>query len=129
MSTSAIIRTEQQTTARAAAERYFEGLMQRNLALIPWAATAILRTPLNPNGGSDSPIRGRDAIHNFFEPMLPALVQVEPIRFFVDEDWVAGRALITLGNGRKLHVCDVFHVVHGQIVEQENYYDPRPALE
>ena len=129
MSTSRPLAGEQKADVKAAAQRYFEGLAQRNLALIPWAAAATLRTPLNPEGGSDSVINGRDAICRFFEPMLPALAHVETIRFFADEDWATGRALITLANGRQLHVCDVFHVVNGQIVEQENYYDPRPALE
>jgi hypothetical protein len=42
---------------------------------------------------------------------------------------MVGKAEISLANGRTPRVADLFEVdENGQIVAQENHYDPRPAL-
>jgi limonene-1,2-epoxide hydrolase len=116
------------TDVRTVARAYFRGLAQHDLSGIPWAADVRLRTPLNPEGGSEAEICGRDAVHAFFTPILPALTKVDVLRELTDGDAVAVRALIELANGRRLHVCDIFIVRDGEIIEQQNYYDPRPAM-
>jgi hypothetical protein len=44
-----------------------------------------------------------------------------------DGGWVAGQAEIGLSNGKTLYVLDAFRVENGEIIEQQNHYDPRPA--
>ena len=42
---------------------------------------------------------------------------------------VVGKADITLANGAVLHVADLFEVdENGEIIAQENHFDPRPAV-
>lgn len=41
--------------------------------------------------------------------------------------WVAGQAEISLANGKTLYALDAFHVENGEIIEQQNHYDSRPA--
>jgi len=114
---------------RAAALAYFDGLAKKNVSAVPWAENATLCTSLNPNGGEDTLIRGRASIQEFFVPLLPNLGEIEVLRTFIDGDWVLVRARVALGNGKALRVLDAFRIQNGRIVEQENFYDPRPALE
>jgi hypothetical protein len=114
---------------RAIAQSYFDGLGRKDLSRVPYAENATLRAPLNPDGGSASVIRGRSNILAFLNPLLPALGEVKVIRHFVEDDWVATRADVGLAtNPNPLRVIDAFRIENGQIVEQENHYDPRPAL-
>jgi len=70
----------------------------------------------------------RQAILEFFNNILPAVGSLHHLRSYVgDGDWVAGQAEITLANGNTLYVMDAFRVENGEIVEQQNHYDPRPA--
>lgn len=111
------------------AQAYFDALNRKDLSDIPYAEDAILWAPLGPSGLNE-PIRGKKAILGFFESVLPALGRVEVQNLFSDGEWACGRAFITLEQpaGAVLRVNDVFRIVDGQIVEQENHYDPRPAL-
>ena len=80
--------------------------------------------------GLEKPIRGRPAILAFFESVFPILERVELKNLLAEGEWASARAVITLSQppGAVLRVSDVFHIIEGQISEQENHYDPRPAL-
>lgn len=107
---------------------YFHGLAAKDVSRIPWADGATLRTPLNPAGGEGALIRGRKAILDFFAGILPALGSVKVVRHYSGEaGWVAAQAEIALANGKTLYALDAFHIQKGEIVEQQNHYDPRPA--
>lgn len=107
---------------------YFDGLAAKDMSRVPWAADATLRTPLNPAGGESVLIRGRKAILEFFNSILPAVGSLRFLRYYPgDGSWVAGQAEIGLVNGKALYVLDAFRIENGEIVEQQNHYDPRPA--
>jgi hypothetical protein len=107
---------------------YFDGLAAKDVSRVPWATEATLRTPLNPAGGESVLIRGRKGILDFFNGILPALRSVKFLRCYTgDSGWVAGQAEISLANGKALYVLDAFLVENGEIIEQQNHYDPRPA--
>ena len=111
-----------------AVKAYFDGLAAKDVSSIPWADHATLRTPLNPAGGESALIRGRRAILDFFAGILPALGSVKVVRHYAGEaGWVAAQAEIALANGKALYVFDAFHFQKGEIVEQQNHYDSRPA--
>lgn len=114
---------------RRVAHSYFAGLSSKDMSAVPYAEDATLWAPLGPDG-LEKPIRGRPAIMAFFEGVFPILERVEVKNLIVEGEWACGRAVITLCQppGAALRVSDVFHVVDGQIMEQENHYDPRPAL-
>lgn len=113
---------------RQSVKAYFEGLAAKNISGVPWAKNATLRTPLNPAGGESALIRGRKAILDFFTSILPAVRSVEVLHYYTgDAGWVAGQAQIGLSNGKILYVLDAFRVENGEIIEQQNHYDPRPA--
>ena len=107
---------------------YFDGIAAKDMAQVPWAKEATLRTPLDPVGGEGVLIRGRKAILDFFNGILPAVRSVRVLHHYTgDGGWVAGQAEIGLSNSKTLYVLDAFHVENGEIVEQQNHYDPRPA--
>lgn len=116
------------SAAKKSVHAYFEGIAAKDMAQVPWAADATLRTPLNPAGGETVLIRGRKAILDFFNSILPAVASLKFLRYYAgDGSWVAGQAEIGLANGKTLYVLDAFRVEDGKIVEQQNHYDPRPA--
>ena len=109
---------------------YFEGLNSKKISDVPWSDSVTLRAPL-AEGGSDKPLVGRDAVAAFVEAVLPALGEVRLMDWYVNASLTAvvGKAEITIANGRKLRVADLFEVDEsGQITAQENHFDPRPAL-
>jgi hypothetical protein len=107
---------------------YFDGIAAKDMSQVPWAKDATLRTALNPAGGESTLIRGRNAILEFFAGILPAVVSLKFLRYYTgDGGWVAGQAEIRLANSKTLYVLDAFHVEDGEITEQQNHYDPRPA--
>lgn len=108
---------------------YFDGLHRKDLSAVPYAEDAVMWAPLGPDG-LDKPIKGRDAIIAYLEGVFPIIGSVEVKILFAEGDWAAGRAFINLTQppGAVLRVNDVFRIENGKIVEQENHYDPRPAL-
>ena len=107
---------------------YFDGIAAKDMSRVPWAKEATLRTPLNPAGGEGVLIRGREAIVDFFNGILPAVGSLSFLRYYTgDAGWVAGQAEIRLANGKTLYVLDAFRIENGEIVEQQNHYDTRPA--
>jgi SnoaL-like domain len=109
-------------------EAYFDALAAKDMARVPWAKEATLRTPLNPAGGESVLIRGRKAILDFFDSILPAIRSAKLLRHYTgDGGWVAAQAEVSLSNGKTLYVLDAFRLENGEIIEQQNHYDPRPA--
>jgi len=117
-----------QDDSQQAVNAYFNGLAAKDVSRVPWADNATLRTPLNPAGGESALIRGRKAILDFFTGILPALHSVTVVRHYAGEaGWIAAQAEIALANGKTLYALDAFHVQKGEIIEQQNHYDSRPA--
>ena len=109
---------------------YFDAIAMKDMSRVAWAENATLRTPLNPAGGESVPIHGRHAILEFFNGILPAVRSVTFLRYYgSDEGWAAGQAEIALANGKTLYILDAFRIESGDIVEQQNHYDPRPAFD
>jgi hypothetical protein len=105
---------------------YFDGLAAKDMSRVPWAESATLRTPLNPAGGETRLIEGRKAILDFYYNVLPAIRSVTLLRcYLADGGWVAGQAEIHFANGKTRYALDAFRVENGEIVEQQNHYDPR----
>ena len=108
---------------------YFDGLAAKDMSRVPWAKDATLRTPLNPAGGESELIRGRQAILDFFSGILPAVRSLKFLNYYAgDGGWAAGQAEISLSNGKTLYVLDAFRVENTEIIQQQNHYDPRPAI-
>lgn len=113
---------------RQAVKTYFDGLTRKDMSRVPWLEDATLRTPLNPGGGEKALIRGRKAILEFFNGILPAIGAVKFLRYYTGENgWVAGQVEIGLANGNTLYVLDAFRIEGGEIIEQQNHYDSRAA--
>ncbi|HVH69892.1 MAG TPA: nuclear transport factor 2 family protein [Candidatus Dormibacteraeota bacterium] len=92
-------------------QAYFDGIAAKDMSRVPWAL-----------------IRGRKAILEFFNSILPAVGSLKFLQYYAgDGSWVAGQAEIGLANGKTLYVLDAFRVENGEIIEQQNHYDPRPA--
>ena len=86
---------------------YFDGIATKDMSQVPWAQDATLRTPLNPAGGESELIRGRQAILDFFNSILPAVRSVKFLHYYTgNDDWVAGQAEIGLANGKTLYVSN-----------------------
>jgi hypothetical protein len=128
MKTSETTRREQ---LKSVAESYFAGLARKDVSAVPWDENVALRTPLAP-GGLDCPINGRAAVVQWFGGILPALSTVKILEHYFNEELTvaATRADVALQPPRAcLRVVDRFTVSpEGKIVQQENHYDPRPAL-
>ena len=115
-------------TSEQSVKAYFDGIAAKDMSRVPWAKDATLRTPLNPAGGENALIRGRRAILEFFDGILPAVSGLRFIRCYAgDSGWSAGQAEISLTNGKTLYVLDAFLIESGEIIEQQNHYDSRTA--
>ena len=109
---------------------YFDGLRRKDLAEVPWAEDVKLRAPL-AEGGAEVPLDGRETVRAYLTGILPVIAAVEVEDCYVNLAGTAvmGKAVLTLVTGARLRVADLFVVdAEGQITEQENHYDPRPAL-
>jgi hypothetical protein len=107
-----------------------EGLAKGNFDAIPYHAEVELRAPLCP-GGSMVPLMGREALRHTWWAPLPALVEhVEVLDTFVNSNLTAAAVefLLTISAPAcTLRVIDRFTIdAAGEIVAQENYFDPRP---
>jgi hypothetical protein len=102
------------------AESYFDSLRTGNFSPVPWTADAILHTPLQP-----ALLVGRAAIEAFFQPLAGKLGTINLLATYAG----AEGAWIAEAHVGPLLVMDKFVVRDGQIVEQRNVFDPRPALD
>ncbi len=104
------------------ARTYFDALADGDFTRVPWSAELVLRTPLHPGG----PIETRSAVEAFFAPMAGRLGPIQLVDTYVNR---SRDALIAEAHVGPLHVLDKFVIRSGQIVEQENVFDPRPVLD
>jgi hypothetical protein len=115
----------------AAAEAYFRGLAEKDVSRVPWHPDVVFRGPLTPD--APNALSGQAAVRGWFEALYPALAGVEVIEHYVDDGQrsIATRANVHLTQPPAvLRVIDRFVVDQaGLIVEQENHFDPRPALQ
>jgi hypothetical protein len=122
--------TDRRSQLVTVADAYFRGLAQKNMSQVPWHPDVVFRGPLAP--GEPEPLRGSAAVQSWFEGLYAALGPVEVIEHYVGEGErsIATRADVHITQPPSvLRVIDRFIVDDaGLIVEQENHYDPRPAL-
>jgi hypothetical protein len=113
------------------AEAYFEGMGKKDMSQVPWDDHIVLRSPLAP-GGLGTPLVGRPAVLDWFASLCPALGTMHVIEHYFNEDLtvIATRSDVGITNPPcTLRVVDRFTVnTDGKITQQENHYDPRPAL-
>ncbi len=115
---------------RAIADAYFSGLVSGDLSAVPYSPQVRLHTPLAP-GGSPVAIVGKDAVLAFFAGLFDAIDACQVHEYFFNEagNALCARADVRLKSGAVLRVADIFRLDSaGLVVEQENHYDPRPAL-
>lgn len=114
----------------AVAEAYFDGLRAKDMSHVPWHEHVRFRGPLAP--GYPEPIQGRQAVETWFSGLYAVLGEVRVIEHYINtaQTEVVTRAEVTVAQPKSvLRVLDRFVVdSNGRITEQENYYDPRPAL-
>jgi hypothetical protein len=122
---------ERHNALRRVVDAYFNGLKRNDLSQVPWHHDVALRTPLAP-GGADTPILGDEKVREFFNAIAPLVtdVTVNEVYFADNGTSVAARADVSIAQPPcTLRVLDRFDVDNdNKIVEQENHFDPRPAL-
>jgi hypothetical protein len=115
---------------------YFNALASDNpddLKHVPWADTVQVRAPLYP-GGAEVEFVGRPAMEAYLKPFLPVIGTVDVLLNTIEGEWICTKANIGLPDAAnpasRIRVTDCFRIdlATGKIVEQENHYDPRPAL-
>ena len=126
----AVDKNERKAQLHAIARGYVtEGLGKGNFDAIPYADEVSLRAPLAP-GGSTHPLKGRENLRTVWWAPLPALVAgVEVVESYVNEDLTRAAVefhLQVTNPACTLRILDRFTVnEEGEIVQQENYFDPR----
>ncbi len=116
---------------REISEVYFAGMAKKDMSEVPWHPDVTLRSPLAPKG-LDAPVRGRPAVLALFEALYPVLGEMRIIEHYFNEELtvIATRADVGITDPPCfLRVVDRFRIdAQGRITEQENHYDPRPAI-
>lgn len=125
------IDTQKQTARLHAIARGYvtEGLGKGNFDAIPYSDNVVLRAPIAPSG-STAPITGRENLRMLWWAPLPDLVSdVEVLDSFVNDDLSAVTVEFHCGIMNPcctLRIVDRFKVNgDGEIIEQENFFDPR----
>jgi hypothetical protein len=121
---------------RAIVESYFAAIANHDFSAVPFAENVVLRSPLAPPNQEipyeNYPLEGKEAVLAWFRGLYPALGPTKLLAVYFNEDLsvVAARADLTITSPKgTLRVLDSFRITEaGEIVEQENHYDPRPAL-
>jgi len=108
-----------------------KGLGAKNFDAIPYADDVVLRAPLCP-GGSQNPLFGKENIRQQWWAPLPSLVgNVTFIDSYVNEEETSVTAEFhcqILQPACVLRIIDRFKInEEGKIIEQENFFDPRPV--
>ena len=104
------------------AEAYFGALADGDLSRVPWADDVILRAPL----AQQNPLSGREAVEEYLRPLAGHLGEIRIREIFISSARDAMSVEAIVG---PLHVLDKFVIRDGRIVEQQNFYDPRPVLD
>jgi hypothetical protein len=122
---------------RSVADAYFASLARKTFEAIPYAEHVTLRSPLAPPDLAVPyelhPLKGRDAVVAWFRGLGSALGEIRVLDYYYNDDLTAivveAEVGITAPRGT-LRVADRFTVdPAGRITDQENHYDPRPALQ
>ena len=122
--------TTRSTQLHAIARGYVtEALGKKNFDAIPYADDVALRAPIAP-GGSVQPLVGRENLRTIWWAPLPGLIgEVEVLDTFVNQDLSAVTVEFLCGITNPpctLRIVDRLKVNdEGEIVEQENFFDPR----
>lgn len=122
--------TERSAQLHAIARAYVNvGLAKKNFDSIPYSEDVVLRAPINPQGSAVA-ITGRETLRSTWWAPLPGLLdEVEVLETYVNHDLtaVAVEFLCGITNPRcTLRIVDRFTInAEGEIVEQENFFDPR----
>lgn len=118
---------------RAIAEAYFEALRTKNFDAIPYHEDATVRAPFAP-GGVNRPLVGKEALRaKWWQPLEPALegMEIKVREHYINEAMTgivteAEIEVTIVDPPITLRVADRFTVNdEGQILEQENHFDPR----
>jgi hypothetical protein len=107
----------------AVVERYVHGLGNGDLTGVPFADCVRFHGPLTD-------LRGKDAV-DFLSRLLPVMRGAEVLQHIVEGDYVATLFILRTPNGETT-VFDKFHVVGGELLDINPYYDPtvlREALQ
>jgi hypothetical protein len=120
-----------QAQLKAIAEAYFEGMGKKDMSEVPWDDHVIPRSPLAPEG-LDTPLVGGSAVLDWFASLYPVLGAMNVIEHYFNEDLtvIASRSDVGITNPPcMLRVVDRFTISDdSKITQQENHYDPRPAI-
>ena len=102
---------------------FLKAFKEKQLSDAPLAPRLSYESPL-----TGEPIRGRDHVIRFLNVYVPIIKDIRAIRHIADADYVATvlQADTTFGS---IPLVYVFHVVLGEIVEIQTFYDPRGFLE
>lgn len=113
-------------------ELYFDSLRSASFDTIPYHDNIILRAPIAPYG-VEYPLSGKtEVLEKWWKPLEPALdgVVIDVVDHFFNEDLNSSFVKVEFTFpklGVKLRVADRFIFNDdGQIIEQENHFDPRP---
>jgi hypothetical protein len=98
-------------------DRYFKGLIDKDLASVPFAANISFEGPLMPK------LTGRDTILGFLNSILPMIKGIQVKQHIVDGDYVVTVLDMETVNGVD-HVVDVCLIVNGEIAEVRAFYYP-----
>ena len=118
---SSIAGAAELATLKAIAEAYFDALRDGNLKRVPWASGVVLYAPL----AEKKPLTGRQEVEAFLAPLAGKLGEIRIREIYISPDKNAMAVEAIVG---PLHVIDKFVIRDGKIVEQQNFYDPRPIL-
>jgi hypothetical protein len=105
-----------------AAEAHLNGIGAKDISAVPYHPDVMVETPLGP------PTKGASALRQAITGVFPLVKGIHIIRHIVDGDWCATLFDFEYTFGT-FPIIDCFHVVDGQIVSIQAYYDPRPILE
>ncbi len=119
------------TQLKEISETYFAALAKGDVNSVPWRDDIVLCSPLAPEG-LEVPLRGKLAVIQWFESLYPVLGDTRVIQHYFSADLaeIATRADVGITDPPCfLRVVDRFTVdAGGWITQQENHYDPRPAI-
>ena len=104
--------------ALSAVEAYFDGLRQKDVDRIPFAAAVVYRGPIGPE------LRGAPAVRQFLRGILPLIQDVRILQHLSQGNHVGTRFELETIYG-VIPAFDWFHVVNDQILEARPFYDPR----
>ena len=122
---------ERRAQLKSISELYFASLAKRDVSNVPWHEEIIFRSPLAPEG-LDVPLNGKSEVVRWFESLYPVLGATRVVEHYFNDDLsgIATRADVGITDPPcSLRVVDRFTIdPEGRITEQENHYDPRPAI-